>query len=119
MQKLPDSLSNRFRLYLNVVPKLEVAGMYSSFVIGVMLVIIAAYKYTRRIRTFGKVYQTSWIDELVDEDVNKKLSTFSYVPEKRASLSSKELEIYFSSLVRPLNQDITFEEFQSLKEEDV
>ncbi|KAF2896791.1 hypothetical protein ILUMI_09386 [Ignelater luminosus] len=119
MQRLPESLANRFRLYLNVLPVFQTAMIYFSFIIGTILVIVAAYKYIRKIKTFGKVYKSAWSDEFVEEDINRKLSTYSYVPEKRASLSSKELEIYFSSLITPLNQDITFEEFQNLKEENI
>lgn len=59
-----------------------------------------------------------WIEEeFSNVDIEKKLS--KYLPEKRASMTAKDLEFYIDSLVAPLNQEISFEEFQEMKEEIV
>ncbi|KAK5638443.1 hypothetical protein RI129_012738 [Pyrocoelia pectoralis] len=92
---LPDSLQSRFRLYLNVLPIVETVSMYASFVLGTFLIWLSCWQYLKKIKNMTRTRKT-WIDEFVEEPDTIK----------RASLTNRELETYYDSLVTPLNQDI-------------
>lgn len=119
LYSLPGPLVERFQLYLNVLPLVQSVGMYFSFTVAVLFIALAFYKYAQKVRKLQRIYRTTWLDDDVEGDINRKLSAFSYVPDKRTSLSTKELEVYFSSLIRPLNQDISFQEFQDMNDNDI
>lgn len=114
MDGLPDWLALRFHLYLNVLPLLETIAMYCCFVVGVVCLALAVYRCVAR-RNLEKNAKAHWMDEEMAY-IDRKLS---YVPERRSSMSQKELEVYMTSLVAPLNQEITFQEFQEMKEDNV
>lgn len=114
MNGLPDGLALRFHLYLNILPVLEQIAMYACFVAGVVCLPLAVYRCAVRRREKGNK-QVRFMDEEMAY-IDRKLS---YIPEKRGSMSSKEFEVYVSSLVTPLNQEISFQEFQDMKEDDV
>lgn len=114
MNGLPDSLALRFHLYLNVLPLLEQIAMYCCFIGGVICLVLAVYRCVVR-RHLEKNSKIRWVDEEMAY-IDRKMS---YIPEKRSSMSQKELEVYMSSLVAPLNQNLTFEEFQELREDNV
>lgn len=114
MNGLPDSLALRFHLYLNILPLLQTTLMYFCFIMGVVCLVLAIYRCMKR----KNLDETT--NRCIDDEemayIDRKLS---YTPEKRASMTSKELEVYMSSLVIPLNQDMSFQEFQELKEDNV
>lgn len=112
---LPSSLNLRFVLYIKILPVFEQAVMYISFIMGAFCLMFSTYKGVAKRKT-ESTGNPHWIDEEMAY-IDRKLS--NYIPEKRASLSSKELEVYISSLVTPLNQDLSFQEFQEMKEDDV
>lgn len=115
MNGLPDSLALRFHLYLNVLPLLEQVAMYCCFTIGIICLTLAIYRCFTRQNSNEKQPNIRYIDEEMAY-IDRKLS---YTPEKRCSMTSKELEVYMSSLVIPLNQEMSFQEFQELKEDNV
>lgn len=115
MNGLPDSLALRFHLYLNVLPHLENVAMYCCFIVGVICIALAIYRSVMRRNLIEKTSDARYMDEEMAY-IDRKLS---YTPEKRASMTSKELEVYMSSLVIPLNQEMSFQEFQELKEDNV
>ncbi|KAK4878304.1 hypothetical protein RN001_010810 [Aquatica leii] len=120
LYNLPDHLQTHFKMYLNVLPVVEVASMYSSFVLGGILLIVAIYKYLQKVKKVSQICKPTWNDDCTEEDATRKFTrSLSYNTMRRESLTDKELKNYYSSLVTPLNQDITWEEFQSLKEDDV
>lgn len=100
---LPEMLAARFRLYLNVLPLVEGGIMYFFFAVGSCFLLFSLYKFLTS-KSKRNFYNTQWIeDDFLN--IEKKLS--NYKPKKRASMNAKELEVYFSSLVTPLNQDLT------------
>lgn len=116
MNGLPDSLALRFHLYLNVLPHLETVAMYCCFIVGIVCIALAIYRsMKRRNLMLEKPSNVRYMDEEMAY-IDRKLS---YTPEKRASITSKELEVYMSSLVIPLNPEMSFQEFQELKEDNV
>lgn len=110
MNGLPDSLALRFHLYLNVLPLLETVAMYGCFIVGVICLTLAIYRCVMRRNTNVRC---------MDEEMAYIDRKFSYVPETRSSMTSKELEVYMNSLVIPLNQEMSFQEFQEMKEDNV
>lgn len=117
MYSLPDYLAARFNLYLNVLPVLEVVAKYVSFAIGAGFIFLSFY----RLLTMKSEIQvrnrigTQWLDEDVG---NEKALDLLHV-EKRKDMSSKELEVYYSSLIAPMDQELSYLEFSELKEEVV
>ncbi|RYA67525.1 hypothetical protein, partial [Enterobacter cloacae complex sp. 2DZ2F20B] len=88
-------LAARFRLYLNTLPGVEQAITYFFFVMGAAFLAASVYKFLTS--KTDRSYNTRWIEDDLVLNIEKKLS--SYKPEKRASMTAKELEVYFSSLV--------------------
>ncbi|KAF5286498.1 hypothetical protein FQR65_LT12581 [Abscondita terminalis] len=120
LYNLPDGLQTRFQLYLNVLPVVETVSMYSSFVFGVILMTVAVYKYLQKVKTISRVCKPTWNDECTEEDPSRKFArSISYNTMRRESMSDRELQSYYSSLMAPLNQDITRDESQNLKEVDL
>lgn len=116
MEGLPDYLSTRFQLYINILPKTTEILQYFFVVSGFCALFYSIYKFIVSRRN-KRVFNSPWIEDDVILNIERKLS--NYIPEKRSSLTPKELEGYIDSLVTPLNQDISFHEFISMKEEDV
>lgn len=128
MKELPEKVNDRFKLYLVVLPVVEQAIMYLSFLSGVILILYVTYKilYTNRSAiasghkiSKGHYNKQHWLDQnLANKDVENRLNDYIKV-EKRHSMTSKELEVYYNGLITPLNQEITDEEFRNMKEEIV
>lgn len=121
MYSLPDSLATRFNLYLNVLPTVETVAMYLSFISGLTFIGMSVYRlYQMKTSwtTQNRIGLGSSTDEENYSDKDKNLRHFLKVENKR-NMSSKELEVYYSSLITPLNQDISFHELQQLKEDMV
>lgn len=49
MENIPDQLQKRFNLYLNILPMVEKSGLYGSFLIGLILSIIAVTRVAIRV----------------------------------------------------------------------
>lgn len=99
MDKLPENLSVRFRLYLNILPLFERYMMYTFLAGGMLLLSYSLYKFIR-IRK-SKLYQSAWIEDELIYNIDRKLS--SYMPDRR--FSTKELEVHVHSLTAPLNDN--------------
>ncbi|XP_030747481.1 scavenger receptor class B member 1-like isoform X2 [Sitophilus oryzae] len=106
MYKLPPKLNLRFKFYLEIIPTAQTCIMYASFVLGAVFLIYSVHKFTKS-KTVQRNNEMPWIEDELVMNIDRKLS--SYIPEKRSSLTSKELEVYFNSLVTPLNQIINAE----------
>nr|CAH7728595.1 unnamed protein product [Callosobruchus chinensis] len=102
LDKLPDNLGTRFRLYLNVLPLMERSLMYGCFGIGIILAIFAIFKCVRIRNNQSNVFNSPWIQDEFIHNIDRKLS--SYMPERRSTLNEKELTQFISSL-SPLNKD--------------
>lgn len=111
MYSLPDILAARFRLYINVLKYVERSIMYILFGFGCGSLLFALYKCITS-KASRTVYSACWIEDDLTEDKEKQ-----YKPEKRSSMTAKELEVYFSSLVTPLNQEIEYDELSDIKDE--
>lgn len=96
MDQLPESLSLRFRLYLNILPLFERYMMYTFWIGGVAFLLFALYKFLKISRS-KSMYP--WIEDELVYNIDRKLS--SYIPERR--FSAKELEVYIDGLIVPLN----------------
>lgn len=103
MYGLPTSLKIRFKLYLHILPTFQTCLMYgfSIFTVFAFCYSIRKFLLSRRPATND---QSPWIEDDLVLNIDRKLS--SYIPEKRSSLTPRELEEYFTSLVKPLNQVI-------------
>lgn len=114
MYSLPSFLSARFNLYINVLPSVETGAICLLFIAGVFFIGLSLYRlYQMKNRwTVQNRVGTQWLDE----DLNDKNLEFLRV-ENRKDMTSKELEVYYSSLITPINQDLSFQEFNELKEE--
>ncbi|CAH1989153.1 unnamed protein product [Acanthoscelides obtectus] len=102
MDKLPDNLGTRFRLYLNVLPLMERSLMWGCFGIGIILALFAIFKFVRIRTNKTNVFNSPWIQDEFIHNIDRKLS--SYMPERRSTLNEKELKQYISSL-SPLNKE--------------
>lgn len=111
----------KFQFYINIGPITEEVLKYLSFILGTFCLAYAMYKFIKsRYNTTTNSYNNSvWIEDefTAQTDIEKKLC--KYIPEKRASMNARELEVYINSLVTPLNQEISFQEFVEMKEEIV
>jgi hypothetical protein len=103
LYSLPDMLAARFRLYLNVLPLAEQGIMYFFLGVGGVFLAVSLYKFVTS-KSNRDAYNTRWIEDDFVLNIERKLS--NYRPERKGSMNSKELEVYFSSLVTPLNQEI-------------
>ncbi|XP_049824965.1 scavenger receptor class B member 1 isoform X2 [Aethina tumida] len=116
MYSLPETLATKFRFYLNVLPTAEQGSMYMFFASGALLLLYSVIKFVNSSKKPQNFYNCPYLEE---EFGHKQMKLDCYLPEKRASMTKQELEDYFSSLVTPLNQEISFLEFQEMKEEIV
>lgn len=116
MYSLPETLATKFRFYLNVLPTAEQGSMYMFFASGALLLLYSVVKFVNFSKKPQNFYNSPYLEE---EFGHKQRKLDCYLPEKRASMTKQELEDYFSSLVTPLNQEISFLEFQEMKEEIV
>ncbi|XP_074039819.1 scavenger receptor class B member 1 isoform X2 [Leptinotarsa decemlineata] len=96
MDKLPDNLSTRFRLYLNVLPLMEEYLVYALFIGGAIFIIVSIYKIFQ-LRHSDFSFEDPWIEDEIVHNIDRKLS--SYIPEKRRSLADKEIEVYIENMI--------------------
>lgn len=118
MYSLPDFLAARMKLYLNVMPTVETVAMYSLLILGTLFIGLSISRLFKMKSHWTKQNRigTTWLDEEVRCETNRRSSKFA---ERRESVKSKELEVYYNSLITPLNEDMTFQDFLELKEEVV
>ncbi|XP_057659106.1 scavenger receptor class B member 1-like isoform X1 [Diorhabda carinulata] len=96
MNKLPDFLETRFRMYLNVLPLVEKCFMIIFLAGGVLFFLVSLYKFVRVSRSRFR-HQEPWIEDELVYNIDRKLS--SYIPARSSSLTAKELEVYIDSMV--------------------
>ncbi|XP_022903927.2 scavenger receptor class B member 1-like isoform X1 [Onthophagus taurus] len=101
LYKLPESLATRFKMYLTILPWGETAAIGAFFVLGVTFILLSLHRY----RTSKKL-DLNWLGEN-ENRIERKLSV--YLPDNKSNMSNKELEVYYNSLVAPLNQKIDIE----------
>lgn len=84
--------------------------MYILFTIGVIFLAISLRKFTKSSKKLSS--NVKWLGENDGmSSMERKLS--AYVPESRRRMSDKEMDMYFTSLVTPLNQALdSFETIQ-------
>ncbi|KRT82644.1 hypothetical protein AMK59_3893 [Oryctes borbonicus] len=97
---LPPSLASRFQLYLNVLPLVVQASLYTLFTIGVIFIVISLRKFTKSSKRLPS--NLNWNEPSMMTRERK----LSYVAEGRRKMSAKEMDIYYNSLMEPLNQTI-------------
>ncbi|KAI4454900.1 scavenger receptor class b type-1 sr-b1 [Holotrichia oblita] len=108
---LPADLASRFHMYLNILPLVVQAIMYILFTIGVIFLAISLRKFTKSSKKLTS--NVKWLGENeAMSSMERKLSV--YIPESRRRMSEKDVDMYFTSLVTPLNQtlDSPFETIQ-------
>ncbi|XP_060533282.1 scavenger receptor class B member 1 isoform X2 [Cylas formicarius] len=103
MYGLPPSLSLRFKLYISILPVVQSCLKYASFLGSVVLLVCAVRKFvlSKRGTDAGR---SPWIEDSFVTNIERKLS--GYIPEKRDSMSARELKVYVEKLMVPLNQKI-------------
>lgn len=100
MDKLPDFLETRFRMYLNVLPVVEKCFMVICLAGGVLFFLLSLYKFIIVSKTRSQ-HQDSWIEDELVYNMDRKLG--SYIPARSSNLTAKELEVYIDSMV-PLTE---------------
>ncbi|KAK0084122.1 hypothetical protein PV325_007612 [Microctonus aethiopoides] len=98
MYELPDSMNNRFILYLNVLPVVEEAGKYALFLGGTIFLIwsivkILLYKPKGPLNKPAQWFET--------ELQRKRLNFFN---DKRNSFRGKPMDTYYNSLLEPKDE---------------
>lgn len=112
MYELPEPMNDRFLLYLNVLPVVQEAAIYLLFLIGVLFLIWSVVKILFH-QPKGHGSPGQWLDT---EMQRKRLS---FLSDRRASVKTKELETYYSSLLNPEENAATapLEDLPCLREE--
>ncbi|KAK0167045.1 hypothetical protein PV327_004493 [Microctonus hyperodae] len=98
MYELPDSMNNRFILYLNVLPVVEAVGKYALFLGGTIFLIwgvvkILLYKPKGQLNKPAQWFET--------ELQRKRLNFFN---DKRNSFRGKPMDTYYNSLLEPKDE---------------
>ncbi|XP_017774425.1 PREDICTED: lysosome membrane protein 2-like [Nicrophorus vespilloides] len=112
LYSLPDSMAMRFKMYLNVFPVMTTSIMWALFALGITFVLVAVVRYARR---NGHRASTSKSFNWADDDVETERMDSKLTAYKKETMTNKELEVYFNSLVAPLNQELeqlNYEPFQ-------
>ncbi|XP_066144724.1 scavenger receptor class B member 1-like isoform X2 [Euwallacea fornicatus] len=103
MYRLPTFLRIRFKLYLYIIPLAQTCFMYALFLGSIFACTYSLHKFLASKRT--EITKNShWIEDDIILNIDKKLA--SYIPEKRLDVNSKEMEMFFNSLVIPLNTSV-------------
>ncbi|CAH1118615.1 unnamed protein product [Phaedon cochleariae] len=99
LDKLPDSLGVRFRLYLNILPMLEKYCVYGLLIGGLLFLLASTYKFNQVRRKSAKKYP--WSEGDLMFNVDRKLS--NYIPSGGDRLP-KEMRAYLDNVVVPLTR---------------
>lgn len=94
MHELPKSVNDRFILYLNVLPVVQEVALYLFFLVGALFLCWSVAKILFH-QPQGHGGPAQWLDT---EMQRKRLS---FLNERRASVKTKELETFYSSLLNP------------------
>ncbi|XP_050312104.1 scavenger receptor class B member 1-like isoform X2 [Anthonomus grandis grandis] len=111
MYGLPSWLRIRLKIYLQIAPIVQTCLMYGLFITSVLALWYSLHKFLSSRKTID-TDQDPWIEDDLVLNLDRKLS--SYIPEKRASLTPRELKVYFNSLVSPLNQVIDCTDYEGV-----
>lgn len=69
---------------------------------GVLFFLVSLYKFVRITKNKAINFQDPWIEDELVHNIGRKMS---YLPQKKASISAKDFEVYIDSMV-PLSRDI-------------
>lgn len=112
MSELPESMNNRFFLYLSVLPVVQHVAIYLFFASGAVFLIWSVVKILLyKPRKFDSGGQ--WLEQ----EMNKK--RLSFLNERRNSLRTKEMDVYFNSLLNPDGEILSSVNLDDLKEDVV
>lgn len=120
MHGLPDSLNTRFFFYLNILPAVQDIAIYGSFLAGVLFLVWSVCKIlTYRPKDIESAAATN---QWLETEIQRK--RMAYFNERRPSLKTKEMDVYFNALLQPTQEEETIEraaleELANLKEEIV
>lgn len=92
MYELPDSLNNRIILYLNVLPVVQDVATYALFFGGAIFLVWSVVKILLY-NPEGSNSSAQWFET---EMQRKRLS---FLNERRASMKSKMMDTFYSSLI--------------------
>lgn len=95
MYELPESMNNRFILYLNVLPVVQDVATYALFLGGIIFLVWSIVKILlyRPKGPSGRAVQ--WFESDLQR---KRLNFFN---EKRNSFRAKPMDTYYNSLLEP------------------
>ncbi|XP_076389176.1 scavenger receptor class B member 1 isoform X2 [Megachile rotundata] len=93
MYELPQSMNNRFWMYLNLLPVLQYVAIYSLFIVGSILIVISIHKILV-FQMKGSSTPQQWLGSGIQN--NKFFNN-----NRRMSCKIKEMDIYYSSLLQP------------------
>lgn len=98
MYELPDSMNNRFILYLNILPVVEQVGMYSLFLGGATFLIWSVVKILVYPQTQNA---TKSHGQWFEAEMEKKRLNLLDERSANKSLRIKEMDVYYNSLLCP------------------
>lgn len=93
MYELPESMNNRFWMYLNFLPVLQYVAIYSLFIVGSIFIVLTIHKILV-FQMKGSTTPQQWLGSGIQ---NNKFFNNS----RRMSCKIKEMDIYYSSLLQP------------------
>ncbi|XP_076256603.1 scavenger receptor class B member 1-like isoform X2 [Rhynchophorus ferrugineus] len=104
MYDLPGNLNLLFKLYLQILPTAQTCVMYALFLLGIASLIYSIFLCFKSKQVKNIDAEHNWIED-INLDIDRKIS--SYIPEKRSSLTPLELREYLSSLIAPVDQQLS------------
>ncbi|XP_044018311.1 scavenger receptor class B member 1-like isoform X2 [Aphidius gifuensis] len=95
MYELPESMNNRFLLYLNIAPVAQDIAIYGLFFGGAIFLIWSVFKILLYRPQGAKSTPAKWIET----ELQKK--RLNFLNDKRSSFRGKQMDTYYNSLLEP------------------
>lgn len=95
MYELPESMNNRFLLYLNIAPVAQDIAIYGLFFSGAIFLIWSIFKILLYRPKGSKSTPAKWIET----ELQKK--RLNFLNDKRSSFRGKQMDTYYNSLLEP------------------
>lgn len=113
MYRLPDSMNNRFKLYLNYLPLVQDFGIYSLFVGGAIILVWSIVKIL-----LHQTEESSSSSQWCEAEMQKQ--RLSFLNEKEPTIK-RDMDVYYNSLLSPRAEEqiLTVIELPSNKQDVV
>lgn len=99
MYELPDQVNNRFKLYLNILPVAQDVAIYFSFIGGAIALLWSIVKIL--------LHQPKGPTGLQWSETEMQKQRLHFFNEKEPTAKSKEMEVYYNSLLSTQTEEMT------------